>query len=86
MKVVQTLPMKEAIRQFCKRLAEKPVPVDNSSLPAGSPMNFYCDHCGILLETLPEDYLFRPLQHCSQCKGLEEIGWLGEAKRVSQSQ
>jgi hypothetical protein len=76
----------KAVEQFCRRKGfasqkrqDGSYP-DNDRLDAGSPMYFYCMHCGILIEKLPEDYLFRPLQLCSQCKGLKEQGWLGEAK------
>ena len=35
------------------------------------------------MEKLPEDYLFNPLDVCSQCVGLREYGWLDEAKQKS---
>jgi len=58
--------------------------VDNSGLHAGSPMYFYCRFCGVPTEVLPEDYLFQPITCCSQCKGLQEEGWLEEAKRLAE--
>lgn len=72
-----------ALEQFVRRKKysfqiEK---IDNSGLHAGSPMYFYCGHCGIPTEVLPEDYLFPPIKACSQCKGLEAEGWLEEAKK-----
>lgn len=71
-----------AIEQFLRRKshAAKRRRVSNETLPAGSPMYFYCCHCDILLETLPEDYLFPANSVCSQCKGLEGSGWLPDAR------
>lgn len=58
--------------------------VDNAGLHAGSPMYFYCRHCGIPTEVLPEDYLFPPQRDCSQCTGLQSQGWLEAAKQVAE--
>lgn len=74
-----------ALEQFARRKKysfqiEK---IDNSGLHAGAAMYFYCAHCGIPTEVLPEDYLFPPHKSCSQCKGLDSEGWLDEAKKVS---
>ncbi len=80
------------IKQFLQRAqqAQKVGQIDNGSLVAESPMYFYCKYCGILIEELPEDYLFSPRSQCSQCEGLDKEGWLEEAcsrqnvkKRVS---
>lgn len=70
-----------AIKQFVqrKKYAIENPPIDNSKLPVGSPMYFYCQECGIIVETLPEDYLFPPRNICSQCAGLIEQGWLHQA-------
>jgi hypothetical protein len=80
------LAKEEAIKQFCRRRehAIKHGQIENSSLPAGYPLYFYCNFCGILLETLPEDYLFRPRRQCSQCKGLSELRWLDDAKDAAE--
>lgn len=72
----------KAYEQFSKRYneffdAEK---IDNSKLMAGEPMFFYCRHCGILSDTLPEDYLFPANLVCSQCQGLDKEGLLVAAK------
>lgn len=69
------------IAQFLRRrkYAIKVGKIDNQSLPVGSSMFFYCRHCDILVESLPEDYLFPPRKICSQCKGLEKEGWLKDA-------
>jgi hypothetical protein len=71
-----------AIEQFLRRrkAAIRDGIIDNSSISAGMPMLFYCKYCGILVETLPEDYLFSPRKQCSQCKGLEKMDWLNEAR------
>lgn len=78
--------MTTAIKQFAQRrlLAAEIEKIDNADLPAGSPMYFYCRHCGIPTEVLPEDYVFPPLRECSQCQGLKSEGWLGEAKVASE--
>lgn len=78
---------KEAFDQFIRRrkYARQIEKIDNSGLHAGSPMYFYCDHCGIPTEVLTEDYLFQPINCCSQCQGLEKQGWLDAAKKKSQT-
>ena len=48
--------------------------IDNGSLPAGSPMYFYCDGCDADI-IVPEDYIIRP-RLCSECKALKDLGWL----------
>ena len=50
--------------------------VDNSSLPAGSPMFFYCKSCNGLADTLPESFVGRPKQLCDECQALKDLGWL----------
>ncbi|MBL8830353.1 MAG: hypothetical protein JNM18_25470 [Planctomycetaceae bacterium] len=71
-----------ALNQFARRrlYASEIEKIENADLPAGSPMYFYCRHCGIPSEVLPEDYVFPPLQECSQCQGLKSEGWLEEAR------
>jgi len=65
-----------ALRQLAERRANRPVPVDNSSLHAGSKMYFYCHSCGALADLKPETYLFPPRDLCSECEGLKTEGWL----------
>jgi len=48
--------------------------IDNSSLPAGSPMYFYCKFCGDETDTLPESYIGRPKTTCDPCKVLRDHG------------
>lgn len=49
--------------------------IDNSSLPAGSPMYFFCKFCGAPTDTLPEGYfLSRPKMVCDPCEMLHVHG------------
>ena len=74
-----------AIEQFVRRTvyASTHEKYESEQLPAGSPVFVYCAHCGIMIERLPEDYLFPPYTECSQCVGLKKQGWLEEAKSKS---
>jgi hypothetical protein len=78
---------KRAIEQFQRRVRfarekrESGEYPDNGDLHAESPMFFYCQHCGVLIEILPEDYLFQPHKLCSQCAGLQKQGWLDDVKQ-----
>jgi len=65
-----------ALRQLAERRANRPVPVDNGALHAGSEMYFYCRSCGALADIKPETYLFLPRDLCSECEGLKTEGWL----------
>lgn len=79
------LAKEKACEQFVRRrrYAFQIEKIDNAGLHAGSPMYFYCRHCGIPTEVLPEDYLFPPLRSCSQCQGLEREGWLADAIKLA---
>jgi hypothetical protein len=84
MKTDQQYAEEFAIKQFLIR-AKKALEsgqIDNSSLIVGSDMYFYCEHCGIECDRLPEDYLFPPHRRCSQCEGLQEMCLIGEAKKA----
>ncbi len=48
--------------------------VDNSSLPAGSPMYFYCISCGEEI-AVPENYINKP-DLCEECLAMKKLGWL----------
>lgn len=49
--------------------------IDNGSLPAGSPMLYYCKCCGVLVATLPEDWWqSAPPKQCDDCKDLIHDG------------
>jgi hypothetical protein len=50
------------------RRASAPEPIDNASLPAGSPMYYYCKSCGHQTAVLPENwYLTPPPKFCDWC-------------------
>ena len=67
-----------------RRLAQQIEKIENQGLHAGSPMFFYCRHCGIPTEVLPEDFVFQPMLECSQCQGLKAEGWLDAAISMAQ--
>lgn len=48
--------------------------INNSSLRAGSPMYFYCRHCGVHTETLPESYTGKAVTICRPCDELDKMG------------
>lgn len=48
--------------------------VDNSRLPAGSPMYFDCISCGQEM-SVPEDYTTRA-KLCQECQALKDMDWL----------
>lgn len=48
--------------------------INNASLPAGSPMYFYCNACSAHVATLPENYVTPPPRHCAACKELVRLG------------
>jgi len=51
--------------------------VNNSDLYAGSPMYYYCQHCGLESDRLPEDWFVgKPRRICSECKGMKDEGWI----------
>ena len=61
-----------------RRAANKGRPrIDNSELPAGSPMYFYCAPCGGEIE-VEEDYIPPRPKYCTECQQLETKGWLQE--------
>lgn len=68
-----------ALKALTKRRQEnaKKERIDNSSLPAGSPMHFYCQGCGGLADILQENhFLSTPKKLCSECQALKNLGWL----------
>ena len=45
--------------------------IDNASLPAGSPMFYYCRCCGLHVATLPESWYEKPPpKACAECAAL----------------
>ncbi len=67
---------KYALAALRNRRRKQPKPVDNASLPAGSPMFFYCQSCGHCSDCLPEAYLGTPNKLCEECQALKDCGWL----------
>ena len=48
--------------------------IDNSRLPAGSPMYYYCKFCGCPTQTLPESHIRAPKVKCDPCEALNIHG------------
>lgn len=67
-----------AVEQFKKRAAlnKSKEKIDNSKLYAGSPMYYYCKHCGVQTEVLPESHVSRPKTVCTPCEALVAHGLL----------
>lgn len=67
----------QALDEFSKRKANAPKRIRNEDLYAGSPMYFYCKHCGHISDVLPESYSgIRPSHVCDFCKELVNKGWI----------
>lgn len=58
------------------RRANAPKRINNAELYAGSPMYFYCVHCGHQSDVLPESYTGRPKSKCHFCQDLINMGLL----------
>lgn len=66
-----------AIKALADRRANPPEQKDNHSLPAGSPMYYYCKSCGHLSDVKNEGwFLYPPARLCKECQALKELGWL----------
>ena len=65
---------------FKKRVLEnKGKKIDNAKLYAGSPMYYYCEGCGVLVDTKPESwFLDPPPKHCEDCDMLKKEAFLDE--------
>ena len=65
-----------ALEQYHKRVEEnKGKQVDNSALPAGSPMYYYCRRCSAHVATRSEGWISNPPPHyCDPCQVLVEHG------------
>lgn len=64
-----------AFRQRCEANKTRQQ-VNNASLPAGSPMYYYCKFCGDPTETLPEGHWGTPKTVCDPCQSLRTLGLL----------
>lgn len=72
---------KEAQERFKARKAEarEKGQIDNADLYAGSPMYYYCRHCGLLSDVLPESWWIQgPRCWCDACWEDREILGLKE--------
>lgn len=58
----------ELLLKFAQRNSTRPEQINNHNLPAGSPMYFYCKHCGHESDTVSEDYLEKPKTICPECE------------------
>jgi len=67
------------IRWFMKRIFSKNSIIDDSVLPAGSAMHFYCDHCGAISDTRSENYISTPIKVCEECQKLIDLGLMVQA-------
>lgn len=47
---------------------------DNSRLPAGSPMYYYCRGCSGVADVLPESHMSSPKKFCNECQPLKDAG------------
>lgn len=64
------------IKRYCAHHGKEK---DNSRLPAGSPMYYYCHGCSVHVATLPEGWFMSgPPKYCEACKVLAEHGLLQE--------
>jgi len=73
---------RNAIRNFVKRktFANYKQQNDPTVVRRGEPMMVFCIYCGMPTETIEEDFLFDTNDKCSQCRALDNRGWLHEAK------
>ncbi len=77
-----------ALLQFSRRRCYSHLatdPLDRMTLPLGHPYSFYCKYCGVHVETVPSDFMFRVRKHCSQCDGLILCKWLAEAILIAEA-
>lgn len=65
-----------ALAKLAERRVNPPEHVDNSSLPAGANMYYYCNACGHLAEVLPETHWGPPKKLCGECRALKDLDWL----------
>lgn len=70
-----TFDVKLALENYeLRKTQNKGKQVDNSRLPAGSPMHYYCRFCGEPTETLPEGHIVKPSTCCDPCQLLHNHG------------
>lgn len=62
--------MNELLAALAERRASAPERVDQSTLPAGSPITYYCESCGHVTKVNPEGWWRnedRPPRFCTWC-------------------
>jgi hypothetical protein len=70
---------KESLARLRWRRAHRPEQIDDSTLPAGSSMHYYCQSCGWPSDTKLEGwFLDPPKKLCKECQRLKNLGWLNE--------
>lgn len=75
---MKNLTKEEALEALEARKANRPKRINNSDLRAGSPMYFYCNHCGATSDVLPENFISRPRHICDNCQYMKDKGWLND--------
>lgn len=50
--------------------------INNSNLPEGSLMYYYCTTCGCVADILSELHNNLPKGLCDECQALKDAGWL----------
>lgn len=64
-----------------RRVANIGKQVDNAALPAGSPMFYYCNGCGVETAVKEEGwYTNPPPWFCQDCRPLHEEGLIGSGR------
>lgn len=73
--------VKTAIKGFAFRYKRnsKEKQINNSDLPAGSPMYYYCKKCLAYITTLPECHFGRAPSLCTACEFLVKQGVIDAA-------
>lgn len=65
-----------AVEALRLRRLHPPKKVNDATLPAGSPMHFYCISCGALADVKDELYTTTPARLCGECQAMQDLGWL----------
>ena len=72
------------IADFRKRKANPPKPINNASLYAGSPMHYYCQHCGHKSDVIAEgDFSGGHRRVCAPCRDLLRLGLMPGHERAA---
>ncbi len=65
-----------AIKALEERRSNRPEQIDDSRLPVGAEMHFYCISCGHSAGSMPESYTIDPPKLCNECKAMKDLDWL----------